>query len=137
MEGKLPQPTFNLNQLNSMFASHGLTQTDMIALSGEKKHNPILIFYYSTDINSRHTNNQPMEYIYLSLFLRFQFLCKMWVTTKMRKIRGTTVWLHTCGVWLHTCGIHCNVPTSWTFCFVCFLFPRGVTESNNTNHLGN
>lgn len=33
VEGKLPKPTFNLNQLNAMFASHGLTQTDMIALS--------------------------------------------------------------------------------------------------------
>ncbi|KAJ7944507.1 Peroxidase [Quillaja saponaria] len=34
VEGKLPQPEFNLNQLNSLFATHGLTQTDMIALSG-------------------------------------------------------------------------------------------------------
>ncbi|XXG63898.1 hypothetical protein AAC387_Pa05g1987 [Persea americana] len=33
VEGNLPQPTFSLNQLNSMFASHGLTQADMIALS--------------------------------------------------------------------------------------------------------
>ncbi|XP_031478642.1 peroxidase 51-like [Nymphaea colorata] len=32
--GKLPQPTFSLDQLNSLFASHGLTQTDLIALSG-------------------------------------------------------------------------------------------------------
>ncbi|KAI9113415.1 hypothetical protein K1719_015342 [Acacia pycnantha] len=31
---RLPQPDFNLNQLNSLFASHGLTQTEMIALSG-------------------------------------------------------------------------------------------------------
>lgn len=34
VNGRLPQPNFNLNQLNSLFASHGLTQTDMIALSG-------------------------------------------------------------------------------------------------------
>lgn len=34
VQHKLPQPSFNLDQLNSMFASHGLTQTDMIALSG-------------------------------------------------------------------------------------------------------
>jgi peroxidase len=34
VEGKLPQPTFTLNQLNTMFASHGFTQTDMMALSG-------------------------------------------------------------------------------------------------------
>lgn len=34
VNGRLPQPTFNLNQLNSLFAANGLTQTDMIALSG-------------------------------------------------------------------------------------------------------
>ncbi|XP_073018731.1 peroxidase 51-like [Primulina eburnea] len=33
VEGNLPQPTFNLNQLNAMFARRGLNQTDMIALS--------------------------------------------------------------------------------------------------------
>ncbi|KAK1299566.1 Peroxidase 51 [Acorus calamus] len=33
VNGRLPQPTFNLNQLNSLFGSHGLSQTDMIALS--------------------------------------------------------------------------------------------------------
>ncbi|CAB4314528.1 unnamed protein product [Prunus armeniaca] len=33
VDGKLPQPTFNLNQLNSMFAAHGLSQADMVALS--------------------------------------------------------------------------------------------------------
>lgn len=33
VNGKLPQPNFNLNQLNSLFAAIGLTQTDMIALS--------------------------------------------------------------------------------------------------------
>uniref|UniRef100_A0A7N0URL4 Peroxidase n=1 Tax=Kalanchoe fedtschenkoi TaxID=63787 RepID=A0A7N0URL4_KALFE len=32
--GKLPKPNFKLDQLNSMFASHNLTQLDMIALSG-------------------------------------------------------------------------------------------------------
>ncbi|KAI4327368.1 hypothetical protein L6164_019839 [Bauhinia variegata] len=34
VNGRLPAPNFNLNQLNSLFASNGLTQTDMIALSG-------------------------------------------------------------------------------------------------------
>lgn len=34
VNGKLPQPFFNLNQLNSLFAAHGLNQADMIALSG-------------------------------------------------------------------------------------------------------
>ncbi|XP_022752071.1 peroxidase 73-like [Durio zibethinus] len=33
VNGKLPPPSFNLNQLNSLFAANGLTQTDMIALS--------------------------------------------------------------------------------------------------------
>ncbi|XP_057437526.1 peroxidase 55 [Lotus japonicus] len=32
--GNLPKPNFNLNQLNTMFSNHNLTQTDMIALSG-------------------------------------------------------------------------------------------------------
>ncbi|KAE8725018.1 Peroxidase 35 [Hibiscus syriacus] len=34
VQGQLPHPNFNLDQLNSMFAKHGLSQTDMIALSG-------------------------------------------------------------------------------------------------------
>lgn len=34
MAGNLPEPEFNLVQLNTMFAKHGLSQTDMIALSG-------------------------------------------------------------------------------------------------------
>ncbi|PIA40816.1 hypothetical protein AQUCO_02400108v1 [Aquilegia coerulea] len=34
VQRKLPHPEFNLDQLNSMFSSNGLTQTDMIALSG-------------------------------------------------------------------------------------------------------
>ncbi|XP_024975072.1 peroxidase 55 [Cynara cardunculus var. scolymus] len=32
--GNLPEPFFNLDQLNSMFARHNLTEIDMIALSG-------------------------------------------------------------------------------------------------------
>lgn len=34
VNGRLPEPGFNLNQLNSLFARNGLTQTEMIALSG-------------------------------------------------------------------------------------------------------
>ena len=34
VQHSLPQPGFNLNQLNTMFNRHGLSQTDMIALSG-------------------------------------------------------------------------------------------------------
>nr|XP_023884118.1 peroxidase 51-like [Quercus suber] len=32
--GNLPEPTFNLNQLNTIFAKNNLSQNDMIALSG-------------------------------------------------------------------------------------------------------
>lgn len=34
----LPQSTFNLDQLNRFFSSLGLSQADMIALSGKSKH---------------------------------------------------------------------------------------------------
>lgn len=34
MKGNLPEPTFNLDKLNNMFAKHNLSQLDMIALSG-------------------------------------------------------------------------------------------------------
>ncbi|KAK5811532.1 peroxidase 16-like [Gossypium arboreum] len=34
VQRQLPGPNFKLDQLNSMFARHGLSQTDMIALSG-------------------------------------------------------------------------------------------------------
>ncbi|KAL7138114.1 hypothetical protein ABFS83_10G141400 [Erythranthe nasuta] len=34
VQRNLPGPGFSLNQLNTMFASHGLDQTDLIALSG-------------------------------------------------------------------------------------------------------
>lgn len=34
VDGRLPQPNFNLNKLTSMFAQHGLSQNDMITLSG-------------------------------------------------------------------------------------------------------
>ncbi|GLT68807.1 hypothetical protein SLA2020_410070 [Shorea laevis] len=33
VNGKLPQPFFNLNQLNALFAANGLSQSDMVALS--------------------------------------------------------------------------------------------------------
>ncbi|PKI54842.1 peroxidase 16-like [Punica granatum] len=34
VQHSLPQPSFNLVQLNAIFAKHGLSQTDMMALSG-------------------------------------------------------------------------------------------------------
>jgi len=36
VDGKLPPPSFNLDQLTSMFAVNNLSQADMIALSGEQ-----------------------------------------------------------------------------------------------------
>ena len=35
VEGKLPHPTDNVNQLTSLFAKNGLSRKDMIALSGK------------------------------------------------------------------------------------------------------
>lgn len=40
--GNLPKPNQNLDQLNALFAANGLTQADMIALSGKKLHAKIL-----------------------------------------------------------------------------------------------
>lgn len=34
VDGNLPKPEFGLEQLNAMFLKHGLSQTDMVALSG-------------------------------------------------------------------------------------------------------
>lgn len=34
VNGRLPAPFFNLDQLSQMFAANGLSQADMIALSG-------------------------------------------------------------------------------------------------------
>jgi len=41
----LPGPGFNLDQLNSLFAQNGLTQTDMIALSGACASLPLLFLF--------------------------------------------------------------------------------------------
>lgn len=43
VEGNLPEPTFNLDQLNDMFATNGLNQTDMIALSGKFSFDQIFV----------------------------------------------------------------------------------------------
>jgi len=44
----LPGPGFNLDQLNSLFAQNGLTQTDMIALSGSSVLSSALLTLYCT-----------------------------------------------------------------------------------------
>jgi len=41
----LPGPGFNLDQLNYLFAQNGLTQTDMIALSGACASLPLLFLF--------------------------------------------------------------------------------------------
>nr|GEU97641.1 peroxidase 51-like [Tanacetum cinerariifolium] len=55
VNGKLPKPKQNLDQLNAMFAANGLTQVDMIALSAtvSKRRRPAGNYTYG----SQHTNN--------------------------------------------------------------------------------
>jgi peroxidase len=36
VDGKLPPPSFGLDQLTAIFAANNLSQTDMIALSGKQ-----------------------------------------------------------------------------------------------------
>ncbi|KAL8034297.1 hypothetical protein ABFX02_12G019100 [Erythranthe guttata] len=55
VNGNLPKANFNLNQLNSMFASRGLTQADMIALSACHT----LGFSHCTQITNRLYNFSP------------------------------------------------------------------------------
>jgi hypothetical protein len=45
VNGKLPAPTFTLTQLNTLFAANGLSQNDMVALSGRTT---VLINYLVT-----------------------------------------------------------------------------------------
>lgn len=42
VEGNIPPPTFDLDQLNTLFFSKGLSQIDMIALSGKFEINIVL-----------------------------------------------------------------------------------------------
>ena len=50
VNGRLPAPFFNLDQLNQMFAANGLSQTDMVALSGTFSG----LASYSSILNSSH-----------------------------------------------------------------------------------
>ncbi|KAI3992404.1 hypothetical protein MKX01_030290 [Papaver californicum] len=63
VEGNLPKPTFNLNQLNSMFAKHGLSQADMIALSATHT----LGFSHCTKVAPRIYNFSPQNAVDPSL----------------------------------------------------------------------
>ncbi|CBI21341.3 unnamed protein product, partial [Vitis vinifera] len=50
--GNLPEPSFDLDQLNSMFARHNLSQLDMIALSGAHTVDPSLDSDYAKQLMS-------------------------------------------------------------------------------------
>ncbi|CAI0405594.1 unnamed protein product [Linum tenue] len=50
VNGRLPQPNFSLAQLNSLFAANGLSQSDMIALSGGNPVDPTLNRAYATQL---------------------------------------------------------------------------------------
>ncbi|KDP35389.1 hypothetical protein JCGZ_10373 [Jatropha curcas] len=67
VQHKLPSPNFNLDQLNSMFASHGLTQTDMIALSGAHT----LGFSHCGRFSKRIYNFSPLKKIDPTLNLQY------------------------------------------------------------------
>ncbi|OQU88319.1 peroxidase 63 isoform X2 [Sorghum bicolor] len=45
VNGRLPAPFFNLDQLNQMFAANGLSQTDMVALSEQRTEIAHLLHY--------------------------------------------------------------------------------------------
>ncbi|KAJ9141363.1 hypothetical protein P3X46_031905 [Hevea brasiliensis] len=67
VQHKLPSPNFNLDQLNSLFASHGLTQTDMIALSGAHT----LGFSHCSRFSKRIYNFSPRNKIDPTLNLQY------------------------------------------------------------------
>lgn len=50
VQRRLPHPTFNLDQLNTMFSSNGLSQTDMIALSGRLPLSASYVFRLSHNV---------------------------------------------------------------------------------------
>ncbi|CAJ1975882.1 unnamed protein product [Sphenostylis stenocarpa] len=69
VQHSLPQPHFNLDQLNSMFSSHGLTQTDMIALSGAHT----IGFSHCNQFSKRIYNFSPPKLIDPTLNLQYAF----------------------------------------------------------------
>lgn len=71
VEGNLPQPSFNLNQLNSNFAKNGLTQTDMIALSAAHT----LGFSHCNRFSSRIYGNQIDPTLDTSYAKQLQDMC--------------------------------------------------------------
>lgn len=55
VDGKLPPPSFNLDQLTALFAANNLSQADMIALSG--KHTTPVQRNYCAPAPSLHKEN--------------------------------------------------------------------------------
>lgn len=81
VNGKLPKGSFNLNQLNSIFAANGLTQTDMIALSGNGKTRHVASHFcfvkhllnFRGQLDVRYVLGNPLtaSYCFVPLELRF------------------------------------------------------------------
>nr|GMC93212.1 peroxidase 16-like [Ipomoea batatas] len=69
VQRNLPGAGFNLDQLNSMFGRHGLTQTDMIALSGAHT----IGFSHCKHVAKRIYRFQPRSWIDPTLNLRYAF----------------------------------------------------------------
>ena len=78
----LPGPGFNLDQLNSLFAQNGLTQTDMIALSGACAL-PLLFFFSFEELYCFYLN-PAKRFMPLQRFLqKKKHSCKQFVETKL------------------------------------------------------
>ncbi|CAJ1941818.1 unnamed protein product [Sphenostylis stenocarpa] len=69
VQRRLPHPDFNLDQLNSMFNSNGLSQTDMIALSGAHT----IGFSHCSRFSKRIYNFSPRDRIDPTLNLQYAF----------------------------------------------------------------
>ncbi|TKY54551.1 Peroxidase 16 [Spatholobus suberectus] len=69
VQRRLPHPDFNLDQLNSMFNSNGLSQTDMIALSGAHT----IGFSHCNRFSKRIYNFSPRSRIDPTLNLQYAF----------------------------------------------------------------
>ncbi|XP_061353060.1 peroxidase 16-like [Gastrolobium bilobum] len=67
VDHRLPRPFFNLDQLNSMFSFNGLSQTDMIALSGAHT----IGFSHCTVFSKRIYNFSPRQRIDPTLNLQY------------------------------------------------------------------
>ncbi|KAG5006137.1 hypothetical protein JHK82_024114 [Glycine max] len=69
VQRQLPHPDFNLDKLNSMFSFHGLTKTDMIALSGAHT----IGFSHCNHFSRRIYNFSPQKLIDPTLNLQYAF----------------------------------------------------------------